>query len=393
MKNNYREVNNQKKQRINSKQKTVYLISQAGFGNLGDELILREWLKYIDNVYQGRILIYIDVVNVNFCRMMTALWGITSKVEFINICWSAALDIDDNSIIRELSYQSIIYKLLTIPKIDVLHILGGGYINDVYSKNIHLIPIAAIIKQITGCKLYATGISFYPLNSISKTAHRYFLRCLNDFELIDVRDGYSVEIFDGLSDGIIEVCDDLFLSENIDTIINVTNKENRRLSLMLQVGEAQNMVHSYVSEMIDFFMNKKIIEGVNFYCFDDGLEVFCRQLIASKPKIQYDIYSCFDLLVKPIEINQKDYYFCTKFHGHFLVSLAGIYGVCSATNKYYDNKHKSLIKMGSGFNMIGMHDNIIDEGLFKFSSEKTFRNKHADLHKLKLESALRIYQP
>lgn len=324
---------------------------------------------------------------------MITLWGVSSKVECVNRCWHLAVDVDFNQPLKEFSYKSIVSQLHDFPKIDILHFLGGGYINDVFSRNVHLIPIASIIKQLTDCKLYATGVSFHPFKEINMVADRYFLRCLSSFDLIDVRDDYSIDLFKNYPVEIVKTCDDLFLPKNIDSLVSVENIDDKPyLNLMVSFDKVASMVYSYISEMIDYLIDNNIVFGVNFYCFSDYSEIEMRKLVSTKTGLRYKIYNCFDLLIRPIKLDAKGFYFCTKFHGHFLVSLAGMQGVCSAVNLYYDNKHKSLVDLGSGFKMIGMHDNIVSDRLFDFNNLTTFRDRHADLHKLKIDIAFQIYQ-
>lgn len=65
---------------------------------------------------------------------MITLWGVSSKVECVNRCWHLAVDVDFNQPLKEFSYKSIVSQLHDFPKIDILHFLGGGYINDVFFK-------------------------------------------------------------------------------------------------------------------------------------------------------------------------------------------------------------------------------------------------------------------
>ncbi len=373
--------------------KVFYLVSQAGFGNLGDELILREWLHKIDNIYGENATVYIDVSQPSICQFMLATCSFSLNIKVQDILWNISRQ---HPVEAGLSLKNELMPYLeNFSKVEIVHILGGGYINDTWEFNKNLITLCKFIQDFCGCKLFATGIGLFPFETQNLKKYRFFINALKKFEFVDVRDEESYKILNNLDTEIIkqQTCDDIFLAEKHRLINNEklqTNKQ-KKLCIFLSGGD---LVINYTIDLIEFSVNQKKISNVLFVCCTDDDLVQVKKIIVYfnlYKNLNFQIISFFEAFIKPLQLNQDDMFFCTRFHGHLLASLSGATGICASTTPYYDVKHQSLIKLGSGFAMIGMHDNKISDWMFDRTSHENFSLLYNELNNLKEKIFSLIY--
>jgi hypothetical protein len=104
-----------------------------------------------------------------------------------------------------------------------------------------------------------------------------------------------------------------------------------------------------------------------------------------------EIVDRVDLCRHGLPVTPKDFVFTTRFHGHLVASVLGGHGICASVRlPYYDIKHRSLIELGSGFDLIGMHDFPFDTYDWE-SPRQTFLDRRDDIVGRKMRVVETLY--
>ncbi|KVL04101.1 hypothetical protein WS93_08850 [Burkholderia cepacia] len=95
---------------------------------------------------------------------------------------------------------------------------------------------------------------------------------------------------------------------------------------------------------------------------DEDIRTAKRIAVALGDKYSVNFRRFKELYEGGLVLHRNDYAFTTKFHGHLLLSLAGLKGMVSSIDQhYYDIKQHSLLKLGSQYKAVGLHDHYFGE--------------------------------
>ena len=171
----------------------VAFIGAIANPNVGDEAILEENIRIVDAMYGKNKIVYVfskdpsytsltslnTVIPVDYIHRLTLrcnfdITRIRSLCdEVIGYVPGSALDADFEAIHQILS------------SIDVLHIIGGGYLNGLWSDMTEEVRVAAKLAHGYGARVIATGIGIYPI--AGKELGR-FSDIVDVCEFVDFRD-------------------------------------------------------------------------------------------------------------------------------------------------------------------------------------------------------------
>lgn len=365
-----------------------YCVSQSGFQNFGDELILRTWLTAIREKHPGVPIVvdsaspgltsyllqdFDDVVVVDFWWRLSRLMASERiySLDTLRQKWDFLRTVD-----------------LSFPGITHVHFLGGGYVNNLYPSNFLLAHIASEYKRKFRFKLYATGWGMMPVErNAGDPQFRHFMTALKSFDRIDVRDQESLDFLAPvIDDRAAFTCDDLFLAPA--GRYAVVKREKRRKGRLVYIVHGKTQFDSslvdFCYRLANFHQNTK--NGVQFLIFsEEDLEMANAIIAAIGPKVKSTIHHFADLYRKPFQLHSDDYVFSTRFHGHLLCSASGVRGmVASIDPKYYDAKHRSLHRLGSGYKFVGLHDHVFTDADLEFPAwNGGLAERYAVLHEAK----------
>lgn len=328
----------------------IYLVSTAGFPNYGDELILKNWVNFLVKKYP-ECEIWIDVplvANVNHyfkeknVRVTSTLWRLVNDIPFND---SAQFYSDIASKISNLGTPNYDLALLNLRNITHFHILGGGYMNGMWVRHTGLVACGTEIKKITQCQSFITGAGLLPIGNESTVLRKL----LSEYDYCESRD-----IEGHVSFGITKGYDDAYLGN-----ITIQNNYDERIIPDVMVCIQRDLVSD--DQFYHFIRN--IEDRLNFYKMNN-LKIGYIEAIPGMDRIAFEclskyiapdmFFNAMEVIEKGLPLKKGQHWYTTRFHHHLVASAFGCKGVCfSSKPGYYDIKHSSLLKNGTGWSMWG----------------------------------------
>lgn len=369
----------------------IYVVCHSGYFNLGDELIPRAWIEHLTSAFPKED-IYIDTCNPGKSSILfrsfkniiftDTLWEISRE------CMNMGIDYVLNAEFLKSCSVSRINGLEVLSEASHVHMLGGGYLNKDLWFN-YSIPITlSILKSKYSYHLSATGLGMEP---VDESYYEIISSYMSNFDLIDTRDRQSYDRLyaHGLKEKLSLTCDDLFLS--IPKRQDTGDKHDKRLIIAPQKGDDPQRVVSFCVKFIREYPLKN--DKIHLLSFNAESDHEISNAIASCVGKRCIKYEFNDLWVNGFPIDENDIVFTTRFHAHLISSALGATGYAASVSiPYYDIKHNSLTSLGSGFDVIGMHDFHfqISEKLGE-RSFSNFSHKIDHFREMKLDIASKIY--
>lgn len=186
----------------------IYLIGVAGHPNYGDELVLRTWLRYLART-RPTVTVIVDVAHVGEAALLFS--GDHPRAVFVDTLWRLAREAEERpEVLGELSAHDWMAAAATdlsiapglaegvdhLLRASSIHIVGGGYLNGMWTQWLPVISAVAAVSRKTGARALASGLGLLPLPDGAD-----LVRLRSDaeaFEVFDVRDAASFAALDGL---------------------------------------------------------------------------------------------------------------------------------------------------------------------------------------------------
>ena len=287
------------------KRLTIGLISAAGSGNYGDELIRKLWLQF----YKKH-----SVVDISFLPLDG---GQSSSYTFV-----------DKAKLWDLEY--------TFPGVDLIHFIGGGYINDEFN------TISKYTEALRGRKkeipLVASGVSLQP-SSISN---------LNDFlnqnwELIGLRDLTSFSHARKVLGRRASFSFDDTWKFPLKNAMKKVNRKERTIFINLQEQfdlEVETEYLTIVEKVIDIIKKlhkmepNLVVVVIEAHKSDTRLATELENV-----KIKSRVLSANEWLETGVEYSKSDILITSRFHPRLLFSRVGVPVKTIVVGNYYQHKH------------------------------------------------------
>lgn len=341
-----------------------YLVATAGFPNFGDELILDGWLHHLDEV-APEAEVWVDTPSPGPSQL---LFGQAHpRVRFVDTLWRLCWEAPSDDPWEVASWvQSAIANpgmaprwhqgIAALHRLDVIHVVGGGYVNAVWPRHVGLLAGAAAAARHSEARAAMSGHGLTP----EPPGVGPLLRVLADrFDLVEVRDPESAEVL-GIGSGI----DDAFLTlaEGHRTVapeeawpdaappsvMVCLQSDMNDLGNASVAGAALSMLHAWDVSPEEVC----VVEGVPRV----DREVFTlieHELPGSR------FYPFVDVWSKGLPVSAEQTWISTRFHPHMVAAAAGATGVAiSISQDYYATKHRSLIALGSGWTLLDDCDDL-----------------------------------
>lgn len=332
------------------------MISGAGAPNYGDELILRDWLEFLDKYLPNEEIVVEttsteeenlahtivgnNTIAINYLRTIAknnktlSFWGQVARGWYFGF--------------GATHKPNITYSLLysTINSCRHIHLVGGGYIHQRNNVSAFILGAVAGFSKKYNKPLYATGIGMQPMANIPKKYIYVAEKVFTQFKYLEVRDKESYEFLVrniGKRYNFILGLDDSFIQ---DVKKNITLSSNS-LTIHFSCGyHALPKVIKYIQNNFEYIQNKY----KNFFfweCYPKGDEIpyiKIKELFPALKKISIN-----NLLENGIPFHKGDCLVTSRFHPHMMFSRLGGEGVFISDSNYYDIKHNSVIALGSNF--------------------------------------------
>lgn len=383
--------------------KRIALLGAVANPNVGDEAILTSNLQLIRKMYGWNCKVYIFTKNASY----TALYSSEPGLQIIPIDYlhqltiNSNFDIDQLKLIRQelLDYtekddkesygRNLIYRSLhgIFEEIDILHIIGGGYLNSKWPDMIYEVLMATDMAKKYEKKYLVSGISLFPIED----KHALLIsKILESAVAIDFRDNYYIKQLENTSCENLQVTtDDAVFMDSIPGAYN-TFERGKYANILLNkwngytdiiVEKIQKVFLPFIKECIE----EKIIESFNILSFSEGDgEIWgtVRSQLTSEfgDHVRFlDLASKNSMYAKQV-VSGAVFNIGTRFH-LAIFSMSAVVPVLSIySDDYYENKIKAAHDYFNSDTYINLQD-LDTVSLKNFKENLSFT-------KQKLEKAL-----
>lgn len=337
----------------------IYLIGTSGHPNYGDELITAAWLGRYARKFPNAV-VYLDSPFPG--RSASLFRGLHPHLRCVDTlyhaCWNAPLDSPEATV--NFGYEvagapGMLPREATAVEdfadIDLVHILGGGYINAVWPSHLALIGAAATMADRFGARTAMTGAGLIPLvENDSETLGQWLAR----FDVVDARDSGTFEAVSRSVPQATQLGDDALLSlvsspnEGLVPGWPVEGGTPTMLNLQsdLLTMPLEQLVDCAVATLKAWGVDQEPITLVECLPPDDLAAL--PLLEPHLPQLQVLRFAEVWRDGLPVHVGQR--WITTRFHLHLVAAAAGAWGVAvPVSDEYYRPKHDSLIALGSGW--------------------------------------------
>lgn len=343
---------------------TIYLVAPSGNPNYGDEFILRAWLRYLARARPDAEIV-VDCHTPGQSALL--LRRCHPHLTFVDTIWRICFHVADLPPVQAAGLaRDIVGDPGRMPRIaagidllasaNTIHLVGGGYVNAVWSHHMALLAAAASAADQSGGRALATGQGLVPVGEHDRLS---LLRELQaQFDLFDVRDGPSFEAITGSGGHESFTCDDAWLGIDDGGVYDTTSEAARRAvvfclqsDLMEDFADGQG-TEGLARAMIHLIAQWKltggevaVVEGI------PGADRIVFDLVADQ--LRGAIFVPFTTVWNDgLPARSGQVWVSTRFHPHLLAAAAGASGLALAgRSDYYPTKHQSLIDSGSHWQM------------------------------------------
>ncbi|KZB81685.1 polysaccharide pyruvyl transferase family protein [Amycolatopsis regifaucium] len=365
-----------------------YLVAPVGHPNYGDELIAASWLRHLAEVAPDAD-VWVDTHSPGPAAVL--LDGLHPRAKFTDtlwrLCWEVASEEPWQAAawVREAVHNPgmmprLHHGIELLAEVDVIHVVGGGYINKLWPKQIGLLAGAAAAVERSGGRAAMTGQGLLPAcDDVTP-----LLRALADrFEIVEVRDAASAELLDvpvGLDDAFIGIGPHLYeATEDLPEVMLCLQSDLVEVGIGKLAGAVLSMLRSWKipPEKVG------VVEGVPRV----DREVFAL-LERELPGARFYPFSHIWTHGLPAASHQT--WISTRFHLHMLASAAGASGVAVSIHPdYYATKHRSLAALGSNWTLLEDLNQVPDRPKEGGYAPEVLAN----FKRVKVELAKSIYAP
>jgi polysaccharide pyruvyl transferase WcaK-like protein len=292
----------------NEKKLTIALISAAGTGNYGDELIRKLWLQY----YKSQ-----SIIDISFSPVEKQVLTNNNYVH-VNV-----------SEIWEHKYS--------FSGVDLIHFLGGGYINDEFNTISKYTEALLLIKG--NVPLIASGISLQPA---SLTNAILFLQ--HNWKLMGLRDSESFNQAKSILGKRASFSFDDTWKFSLRNILKLTKKDEKRLFICLQEQfnlEEEGKFLTKIYEIVTLINELRKSKPELIICVLEAHDTDTRlKQELEKVNVKAEMITAKEWLNEPIQFSKSDLLITSRFHPRLLFSRAGIPVKHIVVGNYYEQKHE-----------------------------------------------------
>lgn len=325
--------------------KIFYLISAAGMPNFGDDMLTRYWVNYLQERFPG-CTIYLDAVD---AVVAAELFPTAKCVDYV---WRLAQALGDEGSLEEKfadlyalpSRERLMTKIFNAAH--SIHLLGGGYINELWGANARLMELAAYFARKHDLVSYATGLGLQPLSV--KNAEK-FSPSIRQFDQFDVRDIASYSVLEPLGISALSFTGDDYFAFPNSPIGHIVEREHPILHLCIHTELSENGVLTenlllMLKQAISLFSTQYPATTIKFYEFRPGSDgVFFNQILERFPQTEFIAFE--NIWRDGLQFSPNDFCISSRFHFQVIAASLGIAGIALSWSDYYDNKFDSLQQM------------------------------------------------
>jgi polysaccharide pyruvyl transferase len=356
-----------------SERPLLYLVSTAGIPNLGDELIAATWVRHLAEIAPDADVV-VDAIGPE--HVLAPLRTLHPRVRVVTTLWrlcfrrwaagkdAAALVAAD---VRGDSGDSGDEGIALLRRADVVHLTGGGFLNDLWPAFTGLLGGISAVREGGRARTAMTGVGLVPPIGGDPGLVRDLTA---GWDVRDVRDAASAEL---LGAGATHTCDDAFLHvgewyhprpETLPEVMVSLQFTLRPQQLFPPAnaakgnGPARGAGQAVARRGIDQLLGHVAKTLADWGARDVGLlecwPVADRDIVeaarAAMPGARF--FGLGEVMAGGFPARAGQTWLSTRFHPHLFAAAAGASGVAlSLKRDYYGTKHGSLTELGSGWEL------------------------------------------
>lgn len=333
----------------------TYLVGTSGHPNLGDELIAATWLRHLARVApDGEV--WLDCPNPGPAQVL--LGDLHPNVRFTDTLWRLCWESPSkepwqvNEFVQRVIHDPgvaprWVHGIELASRADVVHIIGGGYVNDIWPSHIGLLSGAVAAVRRSGGRAVATGLGLWPVTPNAAAVLRHLA---TQFDVLDVRDAPSVRVVeDAVTPSV--TGDDMFFG--LGSHLYRTDDDRRQVMVCIQ----SDLVEVGVPALADFLadtLRSWRVTGAELgvvECLPGSDRTVFSWVERAVPEARFYPFSEVWDLGMPAAPGQT--WISTRFHPHLIAAAVGASGIgLSVSPAYYATKHRSLVDRGSGWTIV-----------------------------------------
>jgi ABC-type polysaccharide/polyol phosphate transport system ATPase subunit len=330
-----------------------YLAGITGYPNYGDELIAATWLRHLATAAPDAE-VWLDCPHPG--QAGTSLRDLHPSVRFTDTLWRLCEEApsDDPAAVAEFVRAAVgdpgrtprwTAGIEIAARADVVHLIGGGYVNGLWPRNIGLVAGAAAAGTRPGGSGGMNGEGTLPA-----VADVSLLQDLvAGFELLDVRDEESAGL---LGAGLPVTCtgDDVLLDLGPHLYASGDVRD-------VMVCAQRDLLRVPASALADFILRtlREWDVAPDRVGFVEGIPGADREIFG---RIEDELpgarfHSLAEIMAYGLPAAPGQRWLTTRFHPHLLAAAAGADSAAiTIDHGYYANKHRSLIERGSRWSLV-----------------------------------------
>ena len=367
--------------------KALYLVAEPGYPNFGDELIAREWLRYLARVRPD------DEVVVDCARPGPAamvLRGAHPHVMFTDTLrrlgtenpfpYDGPIDdiaafvgkaLDDEGLAP--NYAAGIRMLQR--HVRSVHVVGGGYMRGDWTSNLSRLAIGPWARR-HGVPAMATGIGLMPIDGRSL---RFAAGAAAGFDAFTVRDEQSLRSLEtvaarlaghGNDDG--TACpipvslapDDCFVNALEDCYMPGDGLPDVMVCVqsdLLPERETPTL-YRHVAAMLERW-NVGRHEEIGVVECNPRIDLPILHYLSDLGYDRLRFFPLAEVLERGFPAREGQRWISTRYHPHLLAAAVGASGAFITIDpRYYGVKHRAVVRMGSRWSAAPVHGGIPDPG-------------------------------
>ena len=370
----------------------IYLVASAGNPNYGDELIVASWLRFLARV-RPEASVWLDCPQPGTASALFA--GIHPKLRTTNTLWRSCAEAPDQSaqgvwdhVDRIVSHGGTpMYDvgLMMLGQVDVIHLLGGGYVNGVWPDHVGLVSGMTAAGRLNGARLIASGLGLMPLpeNAVQLKS------AITAFSSASVRDAASAAAV-GVEVGL----DDVFLG-----LPHELQRAARSEAVQARAKDVMLCIQSDMTDDETFTRLRDKLHLVAEKALANGMSVGYMEAIPGSDRRMFDALEglipeenfvpFLSVWNDGLPVRSNQVWYTSRFHPHMMAAAAGARGVAiGILDDYYDIKHQSLLELGTGWTYAGARS---EENLPEPTGNSDFQQIALGLSGRKRTEALSLY--
>lgn len=363
----------------------VYLVSAGGQPNFGDEFITRSWLDWLAE-HQPDREVWLDTIEPG--RAAHLFHDTHPRLRTTNTLWHMAhtgpsdpVEAGERArtLLHELGSPRYDLGLRELRRMESVHLLGGGYMNEIWPENFGVIAAMTTLKADFDVRIYATGQGFMP---VAGDLRERLAGQFAQFDYAEARDADSADAV-GVSAGV----DDAFLAFANTRELYAAEEDVPDAMVLVQGDMFDDEDDSELRELVEAFRAQHGGSGVGFAeAIPPDDSKYAAEHVADGAPF-FPFIRMWDHGF-PAKAGQD--WLTSRFHFHLLAAAAGARGtVVNARSGYYDVKHGSLIALGTGWTL---RDDV-EAGTLHATAAADFPEHARRLGAEKAELAARLYAP